>query len=159
MPEFWLETGVPSAMINLAIHLACSGAIYLWLQRRLPGCSPQQRIFLALIALMFAVHPISASAVLSPRGRLDLTIALLVLCTALVWQSPYFWRRSLGWVVLAIAVYVAWTSRPIMNDVTQSGTGVADPLGFVAATGHSFFSCCMALVVHRRSWVCVHDLC
>lgn len=43
-------------------------------------------------------------------------------------------------MVLAIAVYVAWTSRPIMNDVTQSGTGVADPLGFVAATGHSFLA-------------------
>lgn len=139
MPKFWLESGVPGAMLAVAIHLACCGALFLWLQRRVSPRSMQEKIALVLVTVMFAAHPISTFAMLSPQSRHELTVALCVFCAALVWQSALYGRRYLGWGALAIASYVAWANGIVAGGISDRTT-VATGLEVVAAIGHSLLA-------------------
>ncbi|OGR09443.1 MAG: hypothetical protein A2341_18175 [Deltaproteobacteria bacterium RIFOXYB12_FULL_58_9] len=94
---------------NIALHAANSVLVYR-LFCRLDGCRTEQRShFAAVVALVFAAHPMATSAVGYISARSELLAAFFVLASLIAFCSG--WERqskglvALGWVLWAFALF------------------------------------------------------
>jgi len=89
-------------LVNLALHLTCTGLVLAWLRRRIPAPDhPAGPVAWVLGAAVFAVHPSRPETVAWISGSTDLWFALFALLGFWAWDR----RRDLWGAALAAGCF------------------------------------------------------